>query len=463
MKEMKMKSKFLTLVLVIALACIGISGCGKNVESSDADSSKTSGGKTELAFWCSYGTYKFNVLSEIVAEFNDSQDEYFIKMVNNGAASDVRTKLTTTKQEYYPSLFTGDPETISSYAEAKYVKPIHTFLEADEDKWTEDMYGVVKTTYSDLEGNMVGVPLGFSAGGFMVNVDLLKAAGYTLEDVTSYEKIVEISLAATKKGICKYGIAHADGNDLLGMLAIQGVDVIDADNGYSGDPTKSLLLEGETNSAIKKAMTLFASLYKAKAAYPFGSGGSGMGRSSFMAEELIFWRATNSAVAEVNDANPSFEWSFIPSVGVDANAKYMGSALCGGTGLFICDTGDEVEMKGAYEFIKFLAEPQRQVQWAVDCGYLPYTEDAANSPEYVAWMEENFPAAKKVTQMLLNNPEGLGAPYVGIGNELLTAYYNLFSAVGADPDGDMDTYIKEASTRIDEALQILALRNKNNK
>ena len=78
-------------------------------------------------------------------------------------------------------------------------------------------------------------------------------------------------------------------------------------------------------------------------------------------------------------------------------------------------------------------------------------------------MEANFPSAKTVTQMLLKNPEGFGLPYVGIGNELLTANYNLFSAVGADPKGNIDGYIEEAAARIDEALQIMALRNKKGK
>lgn len=457
---MKKRSKLLALVLVVILTCTGIFGCGKNTDSNNPSGSKTTDGKTEISFWCTYGTYGFNILTELVDEFNNSQDDYHVTMVNNGAASDVRTKLMTTRQEYYPSLFCGTPTTISSYATADYVKPIYTFIEDDEDKWTEGMYEVVKTAYSDLEGNMIGVPLGVSSAGFMVNVDILEAAGYALEDVTNYEKMVEISLAATKKGLCKYGISYASGVDLLDMLTIQGVDFTDADNGYSGEPTKSLLLEGETNAAIKKAMTLFASLYKADAAYSFGSGGAGMGQSSFLAGDLLFWTCTNSYAHNVIDANPEFEWAFVPSVGVDANAEYMGSALCEGTGLFICDTGDDVEMQGAYAFIKFLVSPKNQIHWVTNLGYVPYTEDATNDPEYVAWMEENFPSAKTVTQMLLKSPEGFGLPYVGIGNELLTANYNLFSSVAADPSGDIDGYIKEAATRIDEALQILALRNK---
>lgn len=457
---MKKRNKLLALVLVVILTCTGIFGCGKKTNSNDSNGSQTNGGPTEISFWCTYGTYGFNILASLVDEFNNSQDEYNVTMINNGSASDVRTKLMTTQQEYYPSLFCGTPTTISSYATVDYVKPISSFIESDEDKWTEGMYEVVKTAYSDLEGNMIGVPLGVSSAGYMVNVDILKAAGYSLEDVTNYEKMVEIARTATKKGLCKYGISYASGVDLLDMLTIQGVDFTDADNGYSGEPTKSLLLEGETGAAIKKAMELYASLYKDEIAYPFGSEGAGAGQGSFLAGDLLFWTCTNSYAHNVIDAKPDFEWAFIPSVGVDANAKYMGNAICEGTGLFICDTGNEAEMQGAYDFIKFLASPEKQIDWCKQLGYVPYTEKAANDSGYVEWMEANFPSAKTVTQMLLKNPEGFGLPYVGIGNELLTANYNLFSAVGADPNGDVDGYIEEAASRIDEALQIMALRNK---
>lgn len=457
---MKKKNVLLALVLVVILTCSGMIGCGKKTNSDNSNGSKAPEGTTELSFWCTYGTYGFNILESYVEEFNNSQENYHVTMINNGSASDVRTKLMTTQQEYYPSLFCGTPTTISSYATVDYVKPISSFIEADEDKWTEGMYEVVRTAYSDLDGNMIGVPLGVSSAGFMVNLDILKAAGYSLEDVTNYEKMVEIIRAATQKGLCKYGISYASGVDLLDMLTIQGVDFTDADNGYAGTPTKSMLLEGETGSAINKAMELYASLYKDKIAYPFGSEGAGAGQGSFLAGDLLFWTCTNSYAHNVIDAKPDFEWAFIPSVGVDANAKYMGNAICEGTGLFICDTGNEAEMQGAYEFIKFLASPEKQIHWSTNLGYVPYTEEASNNQEYVSWMEANFPSAKTVTQMLLQNPEGFGLPYVGIGNELLTANYNLFSAVGADPNGDVAGYIEEASARIDEALQIMALRNK---
>lgn len=456
---MKKKSRLLAIVLVVALVCTGIFGCGKSGDSGKTGNSTDADGVTKLTFWCTYGTYGFSHLDELVKRFNESQDKYSVTMINNGSASDVRTKLMTTKQEYYPSVFCGTPTTISSYATVDYVKPISSFIENDEDKWTDGMYEVVKAAYSDLEGNMIGAPLGVSSAGFMVNVDILEAAGYKLEDVTNYEKMAEIMRAATKKGLCKYGITYASGVDLLDMLTMQGVNFVDADNGYSGTPTKSLLLEGETGAAIKKAMELYAGLYKDGIAYPFGAGGGGTGQSSFLAGDLLFWTCTNSYAHTLVDANPEFEWAFVPSVGVDANAKYMGSALSEGTGLFICDTGDEAEMQGSYEFIKFLAQPENQIYWSTNLGYVPYTEEAANSSDYVEWMEANFPSAKTVSQMLQNKPEGLGLPYVGIGNELLTANYNLFSSVAADPSGNIDDYIKEAAARIDEAIEIMALRN----
>ena len=369
----------------------------------------------------------------------------------------------TTKQEYYPSLICGQPITTSTYATVDYVKPLQYFLDKDEDKWTEGIYDVVRTAYSDLDGNMIGCPIGVSSSGTFINVTMLEAAGYKVEDITSYEKIAEASKAAVKKGLCKYAITYSSGVDLLDMLTMQGVPFVDNDNGYSGDATKSMLQEGETYDALKKALSIYGNLYAEDVAYPYTANSVTDGKESFLAGNLLFWTTTNSRVHYMLESDLNFEWAFIPSVGVDDSAEFKGYAIAEGTGAFICDTGDEEEMQGAYELIKYMSKKENQVYWCKALGYVPYTEEAAKDPDYIAWAEENWPSATKVSDMLLNAPKELRIPYVGIGNEILTANFEMWSNTYADPKGDLDAYIKEASDRIDEGIEILNIRTEKGK
>lgn len=454
---MKKRGRLLTLVLALCVVCTSLFGCGKGGNDS---SSEGKDGVVELTFWHNYGVLELPAFTQMIEGFNNSQDKYHVNLVLQGNATEIRTKLMSSQQQYYPSLFCGQPITTSTYATSDYVQPLQPYIDADEEDWTSGIFDVVRTAYSDLDGNMIGHPIGVSASGTFINVTMLEKAGYTVDQITSYEKIAEASKAAVQKGLCKYAITYSNGVDLLDMLTMQGVPYVDNDNGYSDAATKSVLTEGETNVALKKALQIYGSLYEENVAYPYTTNSTTDGKESFLAGNLLFWTTTNSRVHYMLESELNFEWAFIPSVGVDDNAEFKGYAIAEGTGAYICNTGDEAEMQGAYELIKYMAKTENQVYWCKSLGYVPYTEEAAKDADYIAWTQENWPSATKVSEMLMNAPKELRVPYVGVSNEILTANQYLWSSVYADPKGDLDSYIKSVSDQIDEAIQILSLRNK---
>jgi radical SAM protein with 4Fe4S-binding SPASM domain len=109
---------------------------------------------------------------------------------------------------------------------------------------------------------MLGGIMGVSTKGWFVNVDLLKKAGYTLEDITSFEKVAEIAQTAHKKGLCKYGYTPYESFEIQNMLCYQGIDIFDKENGFAGVPTKCLLGEGEAYSYMKKLTETYAKMAK---------------------------------------------------------------------------------------------------------------------------------------------------------------------------------------------------------
>lgn len=454
--KQKTKLKKWGLFLLVSIAAYGLlSACGKG-ESGDSNSK---GGKTKLVLWSTYGTYGTQYMKELVDGFNDSQDEYVLEVSSGSDASGIRVKMQTSKVENYPSLICGTSTTMASYAKADYVVPLQDFIDKDSEDFTAGMYDAVRQCYSDTNGKLIGHPTGVSFNGYLVNVDILEEAGYSVDDLTSFEKINEIARVAVGKKLCKYGISFSGGVDLVDMLTMQGADIVDADNGYSGKVTKSLLAEGATNAAVTKATGMIAKLLKDGIALDYGYGADCA--AIFKSNDLLFWKCTNSSAHNIFTSSSSIHWAFVPSVGIDESAEFKGYTLSEGTGIFICNTGDEKEMQGAYEFIKYIAKPENQFIFETGIGYVPYTEEA--TPEYLEWAEEYFPSAPKILEMLKNTPKELGLPFVDVGGEINTALGNLIGNVAADPDGDLASYIKEASDAIDKGLSIYEMRNEGAK
>ena len=455
---MKKLSKRLLALLMSVILCLGLCACGGGEEGTTEDD----GLVTELSLWFPYGALSQAYLQKLVDEFNASQEEYFVEIQNMGSVVAVRQELDSTlSPSDYPDIICGQTIATAYYANASWLKKVQDFVNQEETDWTQGVFTSVRDTYTDLDGNLLGYPLGVSCSGYWVNVDAVTEAGYTLDDLTSYEKIIEVATAIANNGICEYGISYNEGTvELLDMMTIQGVDYVDSDNGFGGKITKSLLLEGETYDAYKKATELFAQTYSTGIAYEFGTGGS-KAFNQFNAGKLAIVYATNSWGHCVFDGNPDFEYAFIPSVGIDNNAKYLGNVLVEGTGLYMCNTENEKKMQGAYEFIKFMAQPENQSQYCQCLGYVPYTEEAVAQADYQEWMTENLPSSQNIIDKIQNTPAELRTPYVEFFDEMLSVTNTLYNYVALDPNfknESMETYMKNAAKVMEDGLTVWAER-----
>lgn len=450
-----MKKKLLAGFLAVVIACTGLAGCANNNDEEAAG--KTEDGKIELTVWSSYTAATNAKFDELVKKFNQENTKYEVSVQTGQAASGNRQKLSTSTPEYYPSLFMGTNNAIYEYAEADYVAPIQDFIDKDSEDFTAGMLASVRASYSDTEGRLIGMPVGVSAKGYMVNLDVLEQTGYTLDDLTSFEKIAAAAQAAYDCGASEYGYIPADGSEVLDMLLYQGVAIFDNDNGHSGEITKSMYAEGDTNAALKKMAELYAGLV-ASGACMKNTQGQDKGTATFVSGRSLFWTCTSSFVYEIEDVNVDFDWAFIPFQGVDENAEHKGSVIAEGTSIFIANTGDEEEMQGAYEFLKFLARPENQIFWSTFRGYTPYTEEALTSEEWITWRDEHYPSEAKLEEQFKVVNTELRFPNATITNKLLDASFNIVTNIISDPSGDLDTYIEDAADSLNKSIEILKLR-----
>lgn len=451
-----MKKKLLTGIFVGALACLMLVGCGKS-GGNDKGTGGGKNGKTELVIWSSYSTQANSKLGELVAKFNAEYDQYEAKLEPGLNEVQTSQKLATMDKKDYPAIFMGTDRKIFAYAKADYVKPIQEFLDNETDGYLDDMLPYIREAYSDLDGRLIGIPVGCSIKGYMVNLDILAQTGYTVDDITNVEAMVAAARAAKTKGAAKYGYIPAGGSELFNALVYQGVDIFDGNNGYDGEITKTLLGEGNTKSALDKLVKLYADMYADGTALSNASG-SEKYMSEFTSGNALFWYVTSSYVYEYSNVNVKFKWAFIPLGGVDSSAKYQNTVIPEGTGMFLANSGDEDKMQGAYEFMKFMSRPENQNFWCTYRGYTPYTEEALATDEWINWRDANFPSEVRIETILKAGDNKVTFPHSELNTEAVNELGTLLAGLVQNPKADTGALIDKAADTINQDIELLQLR-----
>ena len=460
-----MKKRILAALLALIMV-FGLVACGNdtNTDPSASDNGQAAvqeeeDGIIKLTLWSSYTAISNNKLQHLVAKFNAQSDKYEVTMEVGQSGSETRAKLAASTPEYYPDLFMGTNNCIAEYAGSRYTAPIQPFLDADEDKWTSDILGTVKKFMSDADGNLIGLPVGTSVKGYMVNTTVLDKMGYTLEDLTSFEAVAKIAQEAKAQGLIKYGYIPSGANNISNMLLLQGVDLVDAGNGYEGKVTNCLYDEGETYDALYKYCEILAGMYATGAAMKNNSGADG-GTSTFINGQALFWATTSSFVYEFQDVDMSIEWGFVPFRGIDDNAVYSEHVLAEGTSIYLGNTGNEKKMQGAYEFIKFLGQEENQIFWCTFRGYTPYLKSVLESDEWISWRDANHPTEKWLEGPLMSESMDLRYPNLTVMSRIQSADSELQSYLAADPNPEnIDGYIQKVTKSIQDAIDMENARN----
>lgn len=458
---MKKTKKVLCLLLCMLMLGMSMSACGSNGDNKSNGKNPTSEGEVEITWWTSYSIVNTELMQTVIDQFNElHKGEYHVTLLFAGGTSDLRSKLVNTSEKELPSMVTGQPIETAYFDAQDIIATFQDFVDADDEDWTSTTYDVVKESYRNKEGKFVGWPFGVSCGGWLVNTDMLAKAGYSIDNLTSFEKIAKVAEDMVNKKIAKYGIAfYTSGAELYDAVTLQGADFLNNDNGHNGEPTEAILMEEPTHSVLKKYLDLFTSLYKNKCAYTFGSDTSGEILPAFVQQNLAIAGCTNSFISRMLSYNPSFNWTFIPNTAVDDSGEFAGYAIPEGHGTYIINTGDKREMQGAYEVIKFFAEAENQAYWCANTGYIPYTEEAYNDTTYQDWMISNYPDAVKLKEILLATPDTLKIPYTEVAGVVTSACRNIQEALCETPE-DIERQIEKKNADMNESIEIYALRRK---
>ena len=350
------------------------------------------------------------------------------------------------------------------YATAEYCVPLQGFIDADTNGWPEleSTWEAIRTAYCDNEGNQVGYPVGYSYPGSYYNADMLAEAGIDPKEIKSFNDLYDACVKLVEGGYTTYGVGfHPDGFYFNAALGREGLQAYNNNNGLGSERITECLYtkDAKVHDAIYNMLDVYQKLHAEKLCVAYGSDYQAEVIPQMASGDCAMFMGVVSMTTKILDAaNGAFEVGIIPMISATEAGMNSGEPA-GGTGLWICNTGDTAEQQGAYEFIKFASTGEQAASFAVATGYLAPNQESYTSDTYNDYVANTFPAVTGVYESLAASDDSATNPYIPISNEMKVANKLAIETVSSDPKANIDDVIKTAEETIQEAIDLYNMSN----
>lgn len=368
--KMRVASLLLVMSLIFLAAC---GGSGSNSEDAQSDSDSAGGGKVTLELWHYWADNLEAELKRNVDEFNQSQSEIEIVPTFVPYSELTQQLLVSATSGDTPDLIIGGINEVQLYAEAGVLEDITE--QVTESGKTEEMYDNILDIHQ-LDDKFYGLPLHTNAVALFYNTDLVK------QPPTTWDELESMAKELTTDG--QYGFAASAHNSQHGtaswipFLWSTGSDV---DSLESPDAAKALALwqdmveEGSMSKEVvnKELEDIGVDFYTGKAAMIIGGS----------------W-----LIPTLETEAPDLNWA-VTEIPKDKEH----TSVVGGESIAI-GKGQHVEQ--AWQFIDWLLEPDRQLQWVKAMGNFPTGSEVASD----AYFQDD--EALKVFVDVIQTSQGYG-------------------------------------------------------
>ncbi|OHR71617.1 glycerol-3-phosphate ABC transporter substrate-binding protein [Bacillus sp. HMSC76G11] len=380
-----------SLLLIILGAC---SNSAETVEGGEA-SAEGSSGKTEVIFWHAMSGELETVLNDLAKDFNESQDEVEVKPVFQGTYEEALTKFNTVAGTAdAPSIMQTFEVGTKYMIDSGKIQPVQKFI--DEENFDTSQWEKNISNYYTVDGKQYSMPFNSSTPVLVYNKDAFKKAGLDPEKAPmTYSELKEAAEKLTVKegsNTSQYGFSILNyGWFFEELLAAQGGEYVDNENGRKGDAAKAVFND-------KKGLNVFNlinDMYKDGTFYNAGQNWDDM-RAAFQSGKMAMFLDSSAGIKALVD-NAPFEVgvAYLP---VPDEAEREG-VIIGGASLWMSKDISEEKQKGAWEFMKYLSTPEVQAKWHVETGYFAINPEAYEQ-DIVKEQWEKYPQLKVTVDQL---------------------------------------------------------------
>lgn len=357
---MKYRRKIGAILISVVLICVGC-----QVKKDENEVKKPE--RQELVLWSYYETdQQKTALDELMAGFNESQEEYEIKWEYNGPVTEFNKKLAIgITQKQLPDLVIIDNPDMRRYVEQGVFEDITKEIEGIEDL---DQYYPNVLSSVIYDGKYYGMPFCCNNAGLIYNRDLLKEKG--VEVPATWAELVDAAKKLTDGDQKGFALSAIDGE----QSAFQILPFILS----AGDGVESLGGEG-TRKAFMLMQELIASGAMSKECINWSQNDLAQ---KFIAGDIAMMQNGPWVLPALDNAEMNYEVTRLPidqkSVGV-AGGENMG-VLKG------------KNVKGAVAFLKYYNQNNIMLDVALRANSMPPKAELARmmltvKPEYRVFIE----------------------------------------------------------------------------
>lgn len=370
-------------------------------ETDGTESAAAAGEPVKITFWHAMNT---EVLPELVDKFNESQDEVYVECIYQGGYADVLNG-------FKLAMMAGGqdaPDIVQVYEggsafmiESGYATPVQKYI--DEENFDTSVLLPVVEKYYTFNGTMYSMPFNCSNAVLYYNKDMFAEAGLDPENPpASFEELAE---AAKKLQTAETaGMALPIDCSLFEFNMVNiGEDIVNNGNGRAERATEAVFAQ---NGGGQKVFEAYNDLYETGAVTDFGSDSL----KAFIAQKTAMTISSSSLMSTVEK---SVAGNFEVGVGaiplIDASVD-CGIPVGGGT-LWLANKGDPEKEKAAFEFLKYMIQPETQAAWHMATGYYAINAQSYELDEMKAFYEENPLFKVAVDQIMNSNLDAVGPVY----------------------------------------------------
>ncbi len=433
----------------------GSSG-GSDLPTCPVDALDDSDGVTEITVWHAWVGLTQRTLESIAEDYNNSQDKVKVNVEAQGNYEEMLAKYESAlaDPESLPDIVLAEDTTTQFMIDSATIMPAQSCIDADPEA-AEFYDQVLPAVISGYTVEDVLWPGAFSVSQAVLyaNESHLEQAGLSTTELP--QTLDELRAAAEKirdakvPGVTKPLVARLDAWYLENMLTGVNQPIVNNDNGRSGLATESELINDSTTEVYEwmKSMYDDGLLNAIPYSQPYDQlFAMALGTSSMLID-------TSTAITSVNGA---IEGTLAPSdlgvaeddelagvisgikldqlrigVGMNPGLEAAGKGQIGGAGWYLVDSGKDVSIAAAWDFLGYFNETPQQVRWTLEGSYLPVSEAARND----AALQEEFETTRRgkwlatATESLDELDPDFPGPVIGPYNKLRASVRDSFESI----------------------------------
>jgi sn-glycerol 3-phosphate transport system substrate-binding protein len=409
----------------------------------------------EITYWQG-GLQRANeeTLGRLVDKFNSSQNDVRVTVVNQTTYADTLNKFRAgLSSGDLPDLVQIEDTGLQQMIDTRAILPAQACVDADKYDLSDHLERVVD--YYSVKGKLYPVPFNVSNPILYYNKKAFETAGLdpnnppkTLDEVKSAAQKLKDSGTVSQAG---FGL-KLDPWYLEQWSALGGKTYVNNGNGRKSRASSTTF----DNATGKEIFTFMNDMVKEGLARTNPAEGPsafdnllGIGNGNFgMTID------TSAALGTIQQVLAGGEYPNVElGVGAMPGPKGKGGVLVGGGANYIVNKSSPEKQAAAWQFAKFLNEPESMADFSVGTGYIPITTASANLPQVQQrWAE--VPGFKVAYDQLtggVSNTATAGpviGDYQGVRDAVLESEQQMFG--GMSPSAALKQAKQNANAKIEE-------------